>query len=180
MVTLQGIGEPPLFLAASVLQAVQDAVGSARRDAGLDPFIILPTPATPDRIRLACADRFTKQVSHLSYLYVHSIYQTGESPISSICDGFSKHVNHLSDLCDCFTRQVNHLSDLCDSWPRQVIHLSDLCDSFTKLVNHLSDLGDSFPKQVNHLSDLGDSFTIHVSAHYTVSWTRQHCLRFPM
>ena len=54
-----------MFLAASVLQAVQDAVSSARRDAGLDPFIVLHTPATPDRIRLACADRFTKQVSHL-------------------------------------------------------------------------------------------------------------------
>ena len=55
-----------------------------------------------------------------------------------------------------------------------------MCDSFTKQVNHLSDLGDSFTKQVNHLSDLGDSFTKQVNAHYTVSWTRQHYLRFPI
>ncbi|XP_070199819.1 xanthine dehydrogenase/oxidase-like [Littorina saxatilis] len=55
-------GEPPLFLAASVLHAVHDAVTSARRDAGLqDIYVTLNTPATPDRIRLACSDRFTQQ-----------------------------------------------------------------------------------------------------------------------
>ncbi|KAK7104188.1 xanthine dehydrogenase/oxidase-like isoform X2 [Littorina saxatilis] len=57
----KGIGEPPLFLAASVLHAVQDAVTSARNDAGLQTYVTLDTPATPDRIRLACADDFTKQ-----------------------------------------------------------------------------------------------------------------------
>ncbi|KAL8590330.1 hypothetical protein ACOMHN_006446 [Nucella lapillus] len=57
----KGTGEPPLFLAASALQAVQDAVTSARRDAGLSPFIPFHTPFTSDRIRLACADRFTQQ-----------------------------------------------------------------------------------------------------------------------
>ncbi|PVD25794.1 hypothetical protein C0Q70_13454 [Pomacea canaliculata] len=59
----KGIGEPPLFLATSVLQAVQDAVASARQDAGLEPFIILDTPATPDIIRMACQDQFTKEAS---------------------------------------------------------------------------------------------------------------------
>ncbi|KAK7462498.1 hypothetical protein BaRGS_00038467, partial [Batillaria attramentaria] len=58
-----GVGEPPLFLAASVLHAVQDAIASARVDAGLEPHTILDTPATPDRIRMACGDRFTKQVT---------------------------------------------------------------------------------------------------------------------
>ncbi|XP_076463872.1 xanthine dehydrogenase/oxidase-like isoform X2 [Babylonia areolata] len=57
----KGVGEPPLFLAASVLHAVQDAVMSARRDAALPPFTTFHTPATPDRIRLACVDRFTQQ-----------------------------------------------------------------------------------------------------------------------
>nr|KAG5686897.1 hypothetical protein BaRGS_012445 [Batillaria attramentaria] len=42
---------------------VQDAIASARVDAGLEPHTILDTPATPDRIRMACGDRFTKQVT---------------------------------------------------------------------------------------------------------------------
>ena len=58
----QAIGEPPVFLAASVLFAIQDAVTSARLDAGLDPYFRLDTPATPCRIRMACGDQFTEKV----------------------------------------------------------------------------------------------------------------------
>ena len=58
----QAIGEPPVFLAASTLFAIRDAVTSARLDAGLDPYFQLDTPATPCRIRMACGDQFTKQV----------------------------------------------------------------------------------------------------------------------
>lgn len=60
---LQGVGEPPLLLAMSVLMAVRHAITAARMDAGLSPLFPLDTPATPARIRMACADHFTRMVS---------------------------------------------------------------------------------------------------------------------
>nr|KAG5712865.1 hypothetical protein BaRGS_007462 [Batillaria attramentaria] len=57
---IQGIGEPPLLLATSVLSAIHDAIRAARKDEGLDLDFRLDTPATPARIRMACSDRFTK------------------------------------------------------------------------------------------------------------------------
>lgn len=62
----KGMGEPALFLACSVLHAVQDAIDSARRDAGLEVRPFLDTPATPARIRLACGDMFTTRVESSS------------------------------------------------------------------------------------------------------------------
>ena len=62
----QAVGEPPLFLAASVLLALKDAVGAARGEAGLSGPFRLDSPASPERIRLACQDRFTAQVSGFS------------------------------------------------------------------------------------------------------------------
>jgi len=56
----KAVGEPPLFLAASALFAIKDAIAAARRDAGHSGYFILDTPATPERIRMACADEFTK------------------------------------------------------------------------------------------------------------------------
>ncbi|XP_076843941.1 xanthine dehydrogenase/oxidase isoform X2 [Brachyhypopomus gauderio] len=56
----KAVGEPPLFLAASVFYAIKDAITAARTDAGvLGPFR-LDSPATPERIRNACQDTFTK------------------------------------------------------------------------------------------------------------------------
>ncbi|PJF16593.1 hypothetical protein PSACC_03626 [Paramicrosporidium saccamoebae] len=55
----KAVGEPPLFLAASVLFAIQHAVRSARRDAIHDcPPLVMDSPATAERIRLACGDAF--------------------------------------------------------------------------------------------------------------------------
>ncbi|XP_067680728.1 xanthine dehydrogenase/oxidase-like [Haliotis asinina] len=57
----KGIGEPALFLASSVFFALKDAIKSAREDAGESREFRLDSPATPERIRLACQDRFTRQ-----------------------------------------------------------------------------------------------------------------------
>lgn len=59
---LQAIGEPPLFLASSVFFATKDAIASARADAGHHGNFILPSPATPERVRMACEDQFTDMV----------------------------------------------------------------------------------------------------------------------
>lgn len=57
----KAIGEPPLFLAAAVFFAVKDAIRSARTDAKQETDFTLNSPATPERIRMACKDQFTEQ-----------------------------------------------------------------------------------------------------------------------
>ncbi|KFR05533.1 Xanthine dehydrogenase/oxidase [Nipponia nippon] len=56
----KAVGEPPLFLSASVFYAIKDAIYSARKDSGLTELFRLDSPATPERIRNACVDIFTK------------------------------------------------------------------------------------------------------------------------
>ncbi|XP_067668816.1 xanthine dehydrogenase/oxidase-like [Haliotis asinina] len=57
----KGIGEPPLFLASSVFFALKNAIKSARKDEGVTGDFRLDSPATPEKIRMACKDRFTEQ-----------------------------------------------------------------------------------------------------------------------
>ncbi|KAF8454566.1 Molybdopterin-binding domain of aldehyde dehydrogenase-domain-containing protein [Terfezia claveryi] len=57
----KGVGEPPLFMASSVFFAIRDALKSARRDYGCDECLELMSPATPERIRLSCADPIVKR-----------------------------------------------------------------------------------------------------------------------
>jgi len=56
----KAVGEPPLFLAVSALFAVKAAISAARKDAGHTGWFVLDSPATPERIRMACADEFTR------------------------------------------------------------------------------------------------------------------------
>lgn len=58
----KAVGEPPLFLAASVFFAIKEAIKSARLDANVDPNFKLDAPATCERIRMACEDHITNQV----------------------------------------------------------------------------------------------------------------------
>eukprot|EP00271_Cylindrocystis_brebissonii_P015376 TRINITY_DN3802_c0_g1_i1.p1 TRINITY_DN3802_c0_g1~~TRINITY_DN3802_c0_g1_i1.p1 ORF type:complete len:1384 (-),score=303.69 TRINITY_DN3802_c0_g1_i1:1396-5484(-) len=59
----KAVGEPPLFLAASCLFAIKDAVLAARRESGLDGHFILDSPATPERVRMACVDEITTPIA---------------------------------------------------------------------------------------------------------------------
>ncbi|KAJ8291157.1 hypothetical protein GJAV_G00022040 [Gymnothorax javanicus] len=56
----KAVGEPPLFLAASVFYAIKDAITAARAESGLSGPFRLDSPASPERIRNACEDSFTK------------------------------------------------------------------------------------------------------------------------
>lgn len=49
-------GEPPFFLGASAFFALKQAVYAARRDAGLPAWVQLDSPASTERVRMACAD----------------------------------------------------------------------------------------------------------------------------
>lgn len=52
----KGVGEPPLFLGASVLFALRDALLSARKDNNITEHLTLDSPATAERVRLAVGD----------------------------------------------------------------------------------------------------------------------------
>ncbi|XP_073484392.1 xanthine dehydrogenase/oxidase isoform X1 [Aquarana catesbeiana] len=56
----KAVGEPPLFLSASIFYAIKDAITSARTESGITGSFRLDSPATPERIRNACVDQFTK------------------------------------------------------------------------------------------------------------------------
>jgi xanthine dehydrogenase/oxidase len=57
----RGVGEPPLFMGSAVFFAIRDALKSARKGAGCEEVLRLRSPATPERIRLACADEIVKR-----------------------------------------------------------------------------------------------------------------------
>ena len=59
---IQGIGEPPLFLASSVFFAIKEAVKSARAERGITGPFNFWSPATAERIRMACKDQFVEMV----------------------------------------------------------------------------------------------------------------------
>ncbi|GMH11487.1 hypothetical protein Nepgr_013328 [Nepenthes gracilis] len=54
----KAVGEPPFFLASAVFFAIKDAIIAARAEVGCNNWFPLDNPATPERIRMACADEF--------------------------------------------------------------------------------------------------------------------------
>ncbi|CAK9146742.1 unnamed protein product [Ilex paraguariensis] len=56
----KAVGEPPFFLASAVFFAIKDAIIAARAEVGCNEWFPLDNPATPERIRMACTDEFTK------------------------------------------------------------------------------------------------------------------------
>lgn len=59
----KGVGEPPLHLGASVYFAIKSAIAAARADEHLDGDFDLDSPATCERIRMSCQDRFTRMLT---------------------------------------------------------------------------------------------------------------------
>ncbi|RAL03265.1 xanthine dehydrogenase [Aspergillus ibericus CBS 121593] len=57
----KGIGEPPLFLGSTVLFALRDALRSARKDNGVEGELVLHSPATAERLRLAVGDELLER-----------------------------------------------------------------------------------------------------------------------
>jgi xanthine dehydrogenase/oxidase len=58
----KGIGEPPLLLGASVFFALKQACMEYRQQQGFSEYFTLHSPATVERLRMACADEFTRRV----------------------------------------------------------------------------------------------------------------------
>ncbi|KAK5997797.1 Xanthine dehydrogenase [Cladobotryum mycophilum] len=66
----RGVGEPPLFMGSAVFFAIRDALKAARKSVGVEAkhgedhsegLLRLESPATPERIRLACEDEIMKR-----------------------------------------------------------------------------------------------------------------------
>lgn len=58
----KGVGEPAVFLGCSVLFAIKDAVDSVRAERNLPKIFTLNSPATPEKVRMACEDQMTKMI----------------------------------------------------------------------------------------------------------------------
>lgn len=58
----KGVGEPPLHLGASVYFAIKRAIAAARAEEKLTGDFDLDSPATCERIRMSCQDRFTRML----------------------------------------------------------------------------------------------------------------------
>nr|XP_021526378.1 aldehyde oxidase isoform X2 [Aotus nancymaae] len=58
----KGLGESGVFLGCSVFFAIHDAVSAARQERGLRGPLGLNSPLTPEKIRMACEDKFTKMI----------------------------------------------------------------------------------------------------------------------
>lgn len=59
--TRLAVGEPPLFLGSSVLFAAKDAIACTRKTTS-NKYFVLDSPATAQRIRLACQDVISEKV----------------------------------------------------------------------------------------------------------------------
>lgn len=57
----KGIGEPPLFLGATVFFALREAVRAAREMNGVKEPLVLDSPATAERLRLAVVDDLVRK-----------------------------------------------------------------------------------------------------------------------
>ncbi|XP_071320850.1 aldehyde oxidase 5 isoform X2 [Trachinotus anak] len=59
----KGIGEPPVFFGSTIFFAIKAAITAARKERGLGNTFPLSSPATAEKIRMACQDQFTQMAS---------------------------------------------------------------------------------------------------------------------
>ncbi|KAJ3673000.1 hypothetical protein LUZ60_006374 [Juncus effusus] len=63
----KAVGEPPFFLASSVLFAIKDAIIAVRSETGHHEWFPLDNPVTPERIRMACLDGITERFASAEF-----------------------------------------------------------------------------------------------------------------
>ncbi|KAJ2104832.1 hypothetical protein GGI16_002609, partial [Coemansia sp. S142-1] len=72
----KGVGEPPLFLGASVFFALRDAVLAKRRQEGVSAPLYMESPATPEILRMACEDQLAQMAR------IPQILKDGKTPFT--------------------------------------------------------------------------------------------------
>ncbi|XP_065173530.1 xanthine dehydrogenase-like [Atheta coriaria] len=63
----KAVGEPPLFLASSVLFAIREAIIAARKEQNIQESFQLDAPATAEKIRMFCVDNIIKKICETGY-----------------------------------------------------------------------------------------------------------------
>uniref|UniRef100_A0A673L3J5 Aldehyde oxidase 3-like n=1 Tax=Sinocyclocheilus rhinocerous TaxID=307959 RepID=A0A673L3J5_9TELE len=58
----KGIGEPPVFFGCTLFFAIKEAIAAARRERGLSDSFPFSSPATAEKIHMACEDCFTRMI----------------------------------------------------------------------------------------------------------------------
>jgi len=92
----RGVGEPPLFMGSAVFFAIRDALKAARSQWGVEEVLQLQSPATPEHIRVSCADPivarsrvvpsegeksfFCRNMNFLGFLFRHAVSNTISKP----------------------------------------------------------------------------------------------------
>lgn len=61
----KAVGEPPLFLGATVFFAIREAIKNYREEHGHTGFFRMDSPATPERIRMLCEDSIISKIPEL-------------------------------------------------------------------------------------------------------------------
>jgi xanthine dehydrogenase/oxidase len=73
----KGVGEASMACGTCPFFAVRDAITAARLDSGMDSKqateFVLDSPATPERVRLCCGDKYVKLAAGLSTRPVASL-----------------------------------------------------------------------------------------------------------
>ncbi|KAJ8045856.1 Xanthine dehydrogenase/oxidase [Holothuria leucospilota] len=112
----KAVGEPPFLLAASVFSAIKEAIASARSDEGLSGYFPLYTPLVPERIRLACQDKFTKKIleknadprMNLNTYLRYTLYLTGTK--RSCSEGGCGACTAMLSYYDVKNKKIRHLA----------------------------------------------------------------------
>ncbi|XP_008831690.1 aldehyde oxidase 2 [Nannospalax galili] len=94
----KGLGESGMFLGSSVFFAIADAVAAARRERNLAEDFMVKSPATPERVRMACADRFTDMCA-LCHLLTYPNASSHPAEESSFAMLYSKKGNYPIHSC---------------------------------------------------------------------------------
>ncbi|XP_021573473.1 aldehyde oxidase 2 [Carlito syrichta] len=81
----KGLGESGMFLGSSVFFAIADAVASVHRERDTGEDFTVHSPATPERVRMACADRFTEMNLFPGWPSQHQLQQEQSQETSPKC-----------------------------------------------------------------------------------------------
>ncbi|VDN19607.1 unnamed protein product [Gongylonema pulchrum] len=65
VLSIQAVGEPPLFLGSSAFFAIRSAIEAYRADNNQQGYFRLDSPATAEHIRMACTDDITQMIPDL-------------------------------------------------------------------------------------------------------------------
>ncbi|CAF1603943.1 unnamed protein product, partial [Adineta ricciae] len=99
----KGIGEPPLLFGTSAFFALKQACTAYRKQQGLENYFTLHSPASVERLRMACADEFTRRACNDQS---HETFQP-KAHLTEHQQKLSAELNSIINDYDQFKQSVN-------------------------------------------------------------------------